>query len=93
MANVMPGAYVIQAESFDNGKTLSGPRFLNVSNDGEENVELVVAEPQAWVGAIIIEGAGRWPDDKSPRVTLEARRDGGSPISAKISIDLADNAI
>ena len=47
MANVVPGAYVIQVEASDNGKSLSGRRFLNVSNDGEENVELVVAAPQA----------------------------------------------
>jgi hypothetical protein len=80
MANVVPGAYVIQVEASDNGKSLSGRRFLNVSNDGEGNVELVVVEPKAWPGAIVIEGAARWPDDKTPRVTLEARSDTGATV-------------
>ncbi len=64
MANVVPGTYVIQVEASDNGKSLSGRRFLNVSSDGEENVELVVAAPQPWPGAIVIAGAGKWPDDR-----------------------------
>ncbi len=80
IANVVPGAYVIQVEASDNGKTLSGRRFLTVSNDGEANVELVVSPPQLWPGAVVIEGASRWPDDKAPRVTLEARSDTGTPV-------------
>jgi hypothetical protein len=84
MANVVPGAYVIQVEASDNGKTLSGRRFLTVSSDGEANVELVVAAPQPWPGAIVIEGTGRWPDDKTPRVTLEARSDTGVAVQPSV---------
>jgi hypothetical protein len=85
MANVVPGTYVIQVEASDNGKSLSGRRFLNVSSDGEENVELVVAAPQPWPGAIVIAGAGKWPDDKTaPHVTLEARSDTGATVQPSV---------
>ncbi len=84
IANVVPGSYIIQAEASDNGKTLSGRRLLAVSTDGEENVELVVAAPQPWPGVIVIEGADRWPDDRAPRVTLEARSDTGAPVQPSV---------
>lgn len=78
---VTPGPYVLTVDASDDGQRLTARRFLEVTNEAVDDVELLAEPPWSRQGRVVVEGAGS-SMASNVRVSLEPHDRSASATSA-----------